>query len=241
MYAQGETDLALDHARDQQAQHGQPRQGGNPFRLLQPYGGDRRRILAPAKAGVHRGVWVLIGLEKIDIRTDLRGHRGGPHRPPLVRFSLGQRLDFAPEALARLGRGRVRLGWTSPTSTARAAGVGHKARASRVRTPGVWAATASARLLALIRCQGSFGIRQAGTPLGLSLLDGRRDGFGCLGWGGRIGLGLLLRQWARMHHEKAPVFLRPPPSAVLDLPRPDDAWSRPLAARFVLGPPRLCH
>ena len=183
----------------------------------------------------------MLGLEKIDIRTDLRGHRGGQHRPPLVRFSLGQRLDCAPEAIARLGRGRVRLGWTSPTSTARAAGVGHKAIASRVITPGVWAATASARLLALIRGQGSCGIRPAGTPLGLYLLDGRRDGFGFLCLGGSLGLGLLLRQWARMPHEQAQVCLRHPPIAVLDLHRPDDAWSRPLAARFVLGPPRLCH
>src|SRR5262249_40116035 len=158
-------------------------------------------------------------------------------RPPLVRFSLGQRLDFAPEALARLGRGRVRLGWTSPTSTARAAGGGPKAGAARGRKAGGGAGTAAGPALAPPHRPGGLGIRQAGTPLGLSLLDGRRDGFGCLGLGGSLGLGLLLRQWARMHHEKAPVFLRPPPSAVLDLPRPDDAWSRPLAARFVLGPP----
>jgi hypothetical protein len=44
-----------------------------------------------------------------------------------------------------------------------------------------------------------------------------------------------------MHHEKTPFLLRHPPIAVLDLHRPEDALPMPLAARFVLGPPRLFH
>ena len=83
-------------------------------------------------------------------------------------------------------------------------------------------------------------VRKLNDP-GLYLLDVRCDGFGFLLLGGGRGLGLLLRQVARMHHEKAPRFLPHPPIAVLDLHRPDDAWPMPLAARCVLGPPRLFH
>ena len=54
MRAQVETDLSLNYAIDQQAEHRQHRQGRDPFGLLQPHGGDRRGILAPAKAGFYR-------------------------------------------------------------------------------------------------------------------------------------------------------------------------------------------
>ena len=94
---------------------------------------------------------------------------------------------------------------------------------------------------ALSRRDGGCGIRLTGKPLGLSLLDVRRDGLGFLRLGGGRGLGLLLRQLARMHHEKAQRFLRHPPIAVLNLYRPADALPMPLAARCVLGPPRLFH
>jgi len=77
MRAQVETDLSLDHAVDQQAEHCQHSQGRDPFGLLQPHGGDRRGILDPAKAGFYRGILVLIGLENIGIRTDLSVDRGG--------------------------------------------------------------------------------------------------------------------------------------------------------------------
>ena len=92
---------------------------------------------------------------------------------------------------------------------------------------------------ALTLRNGGFGIRLTGKPPGLSLLDVRRDDCGVLLVGGGIDLGLLLRQLARMPHEKAQRFLRHPPIAVLALDRPDDALPRPLAARCVLGPPRL--
>ena len=59
--------------------------------------------------------------------------------------------------------------------------------------------------------------------------------------GSGIGLGLLLRQLARMHHDKAQRFLRDPSIAVLDLHLPEHALPMPAAGRFVLGPPRLLH
>src|SRR5262245_47467299 len=51
--AQVETNLPLDEAVDQQPNDREHRQGGNPFGFLQPYGGNRRRILDPAKAQFH--------------------------------------------------------------------------------------------------------------------------------------------------------------------------------------------
>jgi hypothetical protein len=73
------------------------------------------------------------------------------------------------------------------------------------------------------------------------LLDVRHDGFGFLGLRGGIGLGLLLRQLARMHHNKAERFERDPSVAVLYLYLPDHTLAMPPAWCLVLGPPRFLH
>src|SRR5262245_37773844 len=196
-------------------------------------------MLDPAKAGVHCGILVLIGLENVDIRTGLRGNCGGQHRPPLALFSIGQRLDLDHEAIARLGRGRVRLGWTSPTGTVRAASVGHNAIAYRMIAPGAWAATSSALLLALICCQGGFGIRQAGKPLRLDTLGVVCHRLGFLRLGDGIRLGLLLRELTRMHHDKTERFSSNPSVAVLDLDLAHHTLPMPAAGWLILGAPRL--
>ncbi len=182
---------------------------------------------------------VLIGLKNIHIRTARRVDRSGQHRPPMVFSRMSQSLSLAHQAITRLTRGRVGLGWTSPPRPARAPGFCHDTRADHMRPPGAWTVASSSWPPALTFRNGGFGIRLTGKPPGLSLLDVRRDDCGFLRVCGGRGLGLLLRQLARMHHEKAQRFLRHPPSAVLDLYRPDDALPRPRAARCVLGPPRL--
>ncbi len=122
MCAEVQADLSLDYVVDQQAQHGQHGQGRNPFRLLQPHGTDRGGVLNPAKTRFYRSILVVIGLKNVGIRTGFRVDRGGQHRPPSVLFRIGVGLDLDLEPIARLRSGRVRLGWPSPPSTARAAG-----------------------------------------------------------------------------------------------------------------------
>src|SRR5262245_55436326 len=63
--AEIQTDLALHDAVDQQADDREHRQGGNPFRFLQPYRADRRRVLDPAKPQFHGRVLFLVGLENL--------------------------------------------------------------------------------------------------------------------------------------------------------------------------------
>ena len=110
-----------------------------------------------------------------------------------------------------------------------------------MRPPGAWAATSSSLAPALIRRDSSFGIRLTRQPPGLPLLDVRHDGFGFLGLRGGIGLGLLLRQLARMHHYEAERCARDPSVAVLDLHLPDHTVAMPPAGCLGLGPPRFLH
>jgi hypothetical protein len=137
MRAAGQTDLSLDHVVDQQAQHGQHGQGRNAFGLLQPHGTDRGGVLHPAQARFSRGILIVIGLKNVGIRTDLRVDRCGQHRPPRVLFRIGEGLDLSLEPIARRRRGRVRLRWPSPPSTARAAGVCDEVIADGVIPPRV--------------------------------------------------------------------------------------------------------
>jgi hypothetical protein len=53
------------------------------------------------------------------------------------------------------------------------------------------------------------------------------------------GLGLLLRQLTRMHHDKAHLFLHDPLITLLHLHLPHDALPMPTAGRFRPGPPRF--
>jgi hypothetical protein len=137
MRAEVQTDLALDHVVDQQAQHGQHGQGRNAFGFLQPHGPDRGGVLHPAKARFYRGILVVIGLKNVGIRTGFRVDRGGQHRPPSVLFRIGEGLDLYREPIARLHSGRVRLRWPSPPSAARAAGVCDEVIADGVISPRV--------------------------------------------------------------------------------------------------------
>jgi hypothetical protein len=71
--------------------------------------------------------------------------------------------------------------------------------------------------------------------------DVRHAGFSFLGLRGGIGLRLLLRPLARMHHHKAERFERAPSVAVLDLYLPHHTLSMPTAWCLVPGPPRFLH
>jgi hypothetical protein len=85
------------------------------------------------------------------------------------------------------------------------------------------------------------GIRLTGEPAGSHVLHVRNDGLGFLRLRRRIGLGVLLRQLACMHHHKAERFERDPPVAVLDLHVPAHTLAMPAARCFVLRPPGLLH
>src|SRR5262249_20128963 len=117
----------------------------------------------------------------------------------------------------RLDRGWVRLCWTSPPGTARAAGLCNNAIAYRVIAPGAWVGPSSAFLPALIHCQGGFGIRQAGKPLRLDPRGVVCHRLGFLVLRACIRLGLLLRELTRMYHDKTERCSSDPSVAVLDL------------------------
>jgi len=105
MGAEGQTALALAPPGDQQADHGEHRPGGTPCGLLPPYGGARRRGLAPATARCHGGGLLLRGLEPRGLRPDRRPDRRGPHCPPVVCVGRGQGRDCDHEAIACRRRG----------------------------------------------------------------------------------------------------------------------------------------
>jgi len=113
--------------------------------------------------------------------------------------------------------------------------------ADRMIPPWARRAPAPSRAPALIRRDGGFGICLTGQPPGLPLLDVRCDGCGFLRLRGGIGLRLLLRQLARMHHDQAQCLLGDAPLTVLDLDVAEHALPRPVARRLVLGPPGLLH
>jgi hypothetical protein len=239
MRAQGETDRSLDHAGDQQAEHCQQRPGRDPCGLLPPHGGDRRGLLAPATVGGYRGILILRGLEHVGIRTARSVDRGGAHSPPLVRFSMGQRLDLPHEALARLPRWWLHLRGPSPPHAAPAAGVGYDALAYRMISPGLGPAAAPSRPPVLRRRERRCGRRRTGQPAGWHALHGlcnRSRGLRC---GGGRGLGWRRRQGARRPHHTAERCERYASVAGLNLPLPAHPGSMPAARRFSLAPPRL--
>jgi hypothetical protein len=90
--AQGETDLPLDHALHQQAYDREHRQGRNPFGLREPYGTERRQMLAPPKARLPSGILLLIGMKNRTLRTALGAHGRGQDSPAV--FSVP---PFAPQ------------------------------------------------------------------------------------------------------------------------------------------------
>jgi hypothetical protein len=90
-----------------------------------------------------------------------------------------------------------------PDGTGRAAGVCHDAIADCVIPPGTWTAPAVPRPLARIRGARRFGIGEAGAPPRVHPPQVVGHGLGCFHLRRGRGLGLLLRQWTRMHHHKA--------------------------------------
>jgi hypothetical protein len=236
-----QTDLSLDDTVDQQAQHCQHGSGRDPFGLLPPHGGNRRRVLDPAKARFHGRLLLLIGLENLGIRTDLSAHRRGEHRPPISFFGLVQGLDLHGAARARLCRGRGGLRRTSPARPTRAAGVGHDAIAYGMIPPGLGPAAAPPRAPVLGLRDRRFGIRLTGKPPRLRMRDVRNDRFGFLCLCRAICLGLLLRQLARMHDHKAQGLVSSAPVTVLDLHLAGHALPVPAAWGFILRPTRFLH
>jgi len=241
MGAQVQTNLSLDNAIDQQADHGEHRQGRNPFGFLEPHGSDSRRVLDPTKTRLYCGILLLIGFENLCVRTPLSTYRGGQHCPPIVDLSIGQGVHLYHEAIARLGRRRVGLRRTTPTGTARAATRCHEARAERVIPPGARPAPAAARSLTLIGGDGGLGIGPAGKPLGVHLPHVVGNGLRFLLLRTGIRLGMLLGQLTGMHDDKAPLLLGDPPRTVLDLDAAEYAVPMPTAWLFVLGPAGLLH
>jgi hypothetical protein len=116
---------------------------------------------------------------------------------------------------ARLERRWVGRRWPAPSGPARAAGVCPAAIAGGVLPPGPEPAVP--RPWARLRGDRRFGSRPAGPPPGVHMPPVVCQGGGFLLLGSGIGGGLLLRQWTRMPHHKAPVLLGAAPIAVFDL------------------------
>jgi len=135
----------------------------------------------------------------------------------------------------------LRLRGTSPPRAACGARLSDDAVAYHGIPPGAWAAPALSRPAPLIRGAGGVCVWQTRKPLGLDPRDVvcHRLGFLLLGHGRR--LGLLGRQWTRMHHDKAHLRLRALSGTVLDFDRAYPALATPGARRFVLGAPRFLH
>src|SRR5919205_2124315 len=141
--------------------------------------------------------------------------------------------------MPRLGGGGVRLGGPSPPQTPRTAGVSDDVIADGMIPPGLGPTTAPARPPVLVLCDRCCGIRLTGKPPRLHMRAVRHEGFGFFGLRRAIGLGLLLCQLTRMHHDKAHFLLGDPPIAVLHLDVADDALPMPAAGRPLLPPARV--
>src|SRR5262245_52258446 len=107
--------------------------------------------------------------------------------------------------------------------------------------PGLGPAASSALPPVLILCDGRCGIRLTGKPAGLHLLDVRNDCGGFLRLRSGRRLGWLLRELARMHHDKAEGLVSDPPFTVLHLHLSEHTWPMPAAWCFVLHPARFLH
>src|SRR5262245_38467588 len=118
MGAQVEADLPLDNAVDQQADDGEHCQSRNPFGFLEPHGSDGRRVLDPTKTRFYSGILVLIGVENVRIATYLSAHGRGQYHPAIVLLRVGECLHVHHQAIARLKRWWVHLGWASPPRVA---------------------------------------------------------------------------------------------------------------------------
>jgi hypothetical protein len=154
-------------------------------------------------------------------------------------LSLGQRLDLAYEARARLGWRWSRRRRASPPSPLHAAGGSDDTRADHMRPPGVWAAAPSSRPSRLLRSERGFGIRLTGKPLRLHPLPVAGASHRCLLLGHARRLALLLGELTRMHHHQ-PARLPDDPSVTgRDLALAPDAGSMPAARHVGLRPSGL--
>src|SRR5262245_40286875 len=105
--------------------------------------------------------------------------------------------------------------------------------------PGLGPAAPPAWPPVLILRNCGFGIRLTGKPPRLHVPHVVYEGLGFLRLGCSIGLGLLLRQLTRMHHDKAQGHLRHLSLIVLYVHRAAHALAMPAARRCVLRPSRL--
>ena len=87
--AEVQTARALEPPGDPHTDHGEPRHGGHPCRLLPPPGGDCRRVCAPATARCHGRGLLLRRLEHRSRGIDLRATAA----PPLRERGHTQRLE----------------------------------------------------------------------------------------------------------------------------------------------------
>jgi len=105
--------------------------------------------------------------------------------------------------------------------------------------PGLGPAASAALPSVLILRDGRFGISLTGKPAGLHMLAVLHDCCGFLRLRRGIRLGLLLRELARMHHDKAEELVRYPPVPVLHLHLSEHTLPMPAAWFFVLRPARF--
>jgi hypothetical protein len=107
--------------------------------------------------------------------------------------------------------------------------------------PGLGPAAAPPRSPVLVLRDRRCGIRLTGKPPRLHMRDVRNECFGFFGLRRAIGLGLLLRQLARMHDHKAQGLVPDASVTVLDLDLAEHALPMPAAWGFVLRPTRFLY
>jgi hypothetical protein len=113
--------------------------------------------------------------------------------------------------------------------------------ADRMIPPQAWATPSVSRPLALILGASCFGVGPAGEPPALHVPYVVCHGLGFLLLSGCIGLGVLLRQLPRRHHDKAQRLLNDASIAVFDLYLAEHPLATPVPGCLLLRPPGLLH
>src|SRR5215510_3006780 len=136
MVMQIEPDLTLDQCIDQQSDHCEHGQCGNPLGFLEPHRRNGSRILDPAKPWLHRAMLVVIGLEDLRIGTYLSVDGRREDGPPIVGLSPLHCRHLYDHAIALRHLGWVCFGRTSSLRTLDALREGLDAIAEAMRAPG---------------------------------------------------------------------------------------------------------
>ena len=133
---QREPDRPLDQRIHQQPNDGEHRQRSNPFRFLQPYGGDSRGIFDPTKTWFSRGVLLLRDLQHLGISTPRSADSRREDEPPVLVLSPLQSRDLDSQALGDCCLGLFRLRRASPARPFFPLLAGLNPRAEGLRAPG---------------------------------------------------------------------------------------------------------